>query len=108
MHDALNDLFDHASELADAAAALKRDAARAGAEEAAAAVAGCLEAALRDLADVSAALGSSTPDPDDERSLVRVVRMQHGFGNLTVALHDAARAADDARIRAARALAPGR
>lgn len=104
----MNELYDRGSDLVEAAAALRQRAGHRGASAAAPAVLGCLEAALRDLADASAALWTVTGEPPDSTDGSAPARrrqherMRAGFRNLEVALQDAAGAAAAARSLAAR------
>jgi hypothetical protein len=114
--DPVNDLYDRGCDLVEAAAALRRRAEDPRAAPATAAVLGCIEAALQDLADASEALGrvsSAAIDGDSDedggaRARARLEgrreRLLRGAANLEVALHDAAAAAAAARSLAGRAL----
>jgi hypothetical protein len=112
--DPVNDLYDHGCDLVEAARALRRGAEQPGVARAAPALAGCIETALRDLAEATEELERLRPPagdahaPDAHRRWARRrERMRHGFVNLEIALRDAADAAAAARSLAARALTGG-
>jgi hypothetical protein len=113
--DPVNDLYDHGCDLVEAAGALRRGAEQPGVARAAPAVAGCIETALRDLAEAAEELerlclpgpGDQHAPPARSRRARRRERMRHGFVNLEVALRDAADAAAAARSLASRAVTDG-
>jgi hypothetical protein len=106
-----NVLYDRACDLVEAATAIRRAADAREAGRAAPAVLGCIEAALEELVQASAALERTTADlaapatacADPRRERI-TQRMRRGYGNLQAALSDAQAAAAAARSLAARAL----
>ena len=111
--DPLNAFYDLGADLVDSAAALRASAVSPAAARGAPAVMGCLEAALRDLAEATAALeraasefveGGPAAVDESPRLAGRLGRARQGFENLEVALNDAADAAGAARALAARTL----
>jgi hypothetical protein len=110
--DAVNELYDHGCELVEAAAAIRRTATEADAARAAPAILGCIETALDDLTDASAALGTAAHRAFQDRALdcdddlrERHHRMRSGFANLHGALVAARDLAAAARTRTSIALA---
>src|SRR3712207_1387489 len=104
-----NELFDRGCDLVEAAAAIRAAAGASEAVRAIPALLGCLEAALHELAEATAALEQTT-----ERSGVGPTRgdiapvrerMHRGYGNLRQALTDAVLATTAARPLAGRLLA---
>jgi hypothetical protein len=107
-----NELYDRGAELVEAAAAIRRIAGSREARRAVPAVLGCIESALQELEEATAALeqvvaGVSPPGPG--RQDPRADRMHRGYANLQVALFDAHAAAAAVRSLTSRALGrPGR
>ena len=106
-----NELYDRGADLVEAAMAIRRVAGSPEAGRAVPAVLGCIESALQELVEASAALERSTADVASsapgclDRHASRVVeRMHRGFANLQEALFDAQAAAAAARPLASRAL----
>jgi hypothetical protein len=107
-----NELYDRGCDLVAAATAIRQVAGSPPAARAVPAVLGCIEAALRELAEAAAGLERTT----DEASTAhadrcqpigpRSERMHRGYANLGQALEDAERAAAAARPLASRMLAP--
>jgi hypothetical protein len=91
------ELYDHACELVESAAAIRQAATVPGSGDAVPALLGCVDAALRDLAAVAEALARTGGDDRRHR------RASEGYRNLRVALDDAAIAARAAQALAARA-----
>jgi len=110
--DPVNALYDCGCDLVEAASGLRKCAGHPDAVGAAPAVLGCMEAALRELAETSAALSAISDDPFTQgadkhapaRRLLRAERMRTGLRNLEVALQDAASSATAARSLAARVI----
>ena len=98
--DPVNELYDHACELVESAAAIRQAAAEPTSVDAVPALLGCVETALRDLARVADELERASARGDSPR---RRERAAHGHRNLRVALEDAAVAARVAQALAARA-----
>jgi hypothetical protein len=108
-----NELYDRGCDLVAAATAIRHVAGSPHAARAVPAVLGCIEAALRELAEAAAALEGIT----DEASTVivhscephtngpRAERMHRGYANLRQALDDAGGAAAATRPLASRVLA---
>jgi hypothetical protein len=108
-----NELYDRGCDLVAAATAIRHVAGSPDAARAVPAVLGCVEAALRELAEAVAGLERTTdaasalrahacqPNTIDSRS----ERMHRGYANLRQALADAERAAAAARPLASRVLA---
>jgi hypothetical protein len=94
-----NELYDHACELVDAAAAIRRAAADPASADAVPALLGCLEAALRDLVLLADELEQTAAGHADRYH----GRAGQGYRNLRVALDDAAGTAHIAQALAARA-----
>jgi hypothetical protein len=102
MRDPANDLYDHACDLVEAAAAM-RQAIRPEAAEAVPALLGCLHAGLADLRLMSSAVvGSLNVGAGARRD-----RLERGLADLAAALRDAEAAADAARILVVRATETG-
>jgi hypothetical protein len=110
--DPVNELYDHGSELVEAAAALRRAIDDPAVVVATPAAVACIETALRDLAAATAALRRTTAIPargedapaDGRREVHRRERMHRGLANLELALRDTADVAAAARALAARGL----
>src|SRR5690606_19439010 len=100
--------YDHGCDLVEAARALRAEAGDPEVAPGGPAVIGCLEAALRDLAEagreLERSLSEATGGQPDGAGARRAARMRQGMANLEVALRDAADAAAAARALAARAL----
>jgi hypothetical protein len=109
-----NELYDRGCDLVAAAAAIAQAAGSPDAARAVPAVLGCIEAAMRELAEAAAALEATTDEAAAVRALgcrssglqPRADRMHRGYTNLRQALEDAERAAAAARPLASRVLAP--
>jgi hypothetical protein len=107
-----NELYDRGCDLVEAAAAIGRAADSTQAVRAIPAVLGCVEAALRELTEASAAFEATTDQAIRDREPTwtpgpvapRSDRMHRGYANLRQALRDAQRAAAAARPLASRAL----
>ena len=104
-----NALYDHACELLQAAAAIRRGATDPMATTAVPAVLGCIEAALHELSAACAVLQQTTGQvpaaTTDPGQRAAVDRMERGLVNLCVALDDAQAASQAARALAARRFA---
>ena len=101
-----NELYDRGCDLVAAAAAIRRTAGAPEAARAVPAVLGCIEDAMRELAQAAAELEATTAKAHSCRSSSRSERMHRGYVNLEQSLDDAARAAAAARPLASRVLAP--
>lgn len=99
-----NELYDRGCDLVEAAAAIGRAAGAPEAARAIPAVLGCIEVALRELAEAAAALEVTTGQAIREPPNARSDRMHRGYANLRQALEDAEGAAAAARPLASRAL----
>ena len=105
-----NELYDRGCDLVEAAAAIGRAADSTDAVRAIPAVLGCIEAALRELTEASAALEATTDQAIRDRTPTcgphgpKSDRMHRGYVNLRQALRDAEGAAAAARPLASRAL----
>jgi len=104
--DAENELYDLGCNLVEAAAGISRHAADPSAARAIPALLGCVEAAMQELAGACGALqtvnAESSPPPSDARRRAAADRLDRGYTNLMVALHDARYASRAARSLAAR------
>ena len=100
------ELYDHACELLEATAAIRRAVADPESTDAVPALLGCVEAALRDLAFVADKLERATHANGAAIAAKHRARAAHGHRNLQVALCDAKIAARVAQALAARAAAP--
>jgi hypothetical protein len=108
-----NELYDRGCDLVAAATAIAQAAGSPDAARAVPAVLGCIEAAMRALAEAAAALeattDAATARAHDCRSnglQSRSERMHRGYANLRQGLEDAERAAAAARPLAGRVLVP--
>ena len=107
-----NELYDRGCDLVEAAAAIHRAAGAAEVARAIPAVLGCIEAALRELAEAAGGLEATTqhaireaPETTRGRPVGPIMlRMHRGYENLRQALSDAERAAAAGRALAGRAL----
>jgi hypothetical protein len=106
-----NELYDRGADLVEAAMAIRRVAGSPRASRAVPAVLGCIESALRELEEATAALEqtiaeatSATHSVGDERAVRIADRMHRGYANLQEALFDAHAAAAAARSLTSRAL----
>ena len=105
-----NELYDRGCDLVEAAAAIGRAADSTEAVRAIPAVLGCIEAALRELTEASAALEATTDQALSDRTPTygaggpKSDRMHRGYANLRQALRDAQGAAAAASPLASRAL----
>jgi hypothetical protein len=93
------ELYDHACELVEAAAAIRQAVTVPGTDDAVPALLGCVEAALRDLAAAAGELEQRAAAHADDR---RRQRAGEGLHHLRVALDDAAVGAHAAQALAAR------
>jgi hypothetical protein len=106
--NAINEMYDRGCDLVEAAMAIRRGVVAFDVAPAVPALLGCIECALDELADASAAL-SETPfhvanDSREGRdAVIRGAGGDHAFLNLECALQDARDAADAARALAAHA-----
>jgi hypothetical protein len=100
-----NELYDRGCDLVAAAAAIRSVAGAPDAARAVPAVLGCIEGAMRELAQAAAELEATTARAHSCRSNARSERMHRGYVNLRQSLDDAARAAGAARPLASRVLA---
>jgi hypothetical protein len=110
--DPVNELYDHGCDLVEAASAMRRAATAADAARAAPAILGCIETALDELMDASAALETAAHRAVEAREAdcdadlrERHHRMRGGFANLADALCAARDLAAAARTRTSIALA---
>jgi hypothetical protein len=109
-----NELYDRGCDLVAAATAIRLVAGSPHAARAVPAVLGCIEAAMRELAEATAGLETTTDEAAGVRAShcrsnglpPRSERMHRGYANLRQALEDAERAAAAARPLAGRVLAP--
>ena len=105
-----NELYDRGCDLVAAATAIRQVAGSRDAARAVPAVLGCIEAALRELAEAAAGLELTTDEAlavciHRARTLSpKSERMHRGYANLRQALEDAERAAAAARPLASRVL----
>jgi hypothetical protein len=97
------ELYDHACELVEATAAIRRAVAEPDSTDAVPALLGCVETALRDLAFVADGLDRATDANGATMTGEHRARAAHGHRDLHVALKDAAIAARVAQALAARA-----
>jgi hypothetical protein len=103
-----NELYDLGCDLVAAATAIRQVAGPPHAARAVPAVLGCIEAALRELAEAATGLERTTEAASSVRARAlgsRCDRMHRGYVNLHEALEDAERAAAAARPLASRVLA---
>jgi hypothetical protein len=104
-----NELFDRGCDLVEAAAAIRTAAAASEAIRAIPALLGCLEAALHELAEATAALEETTQrsavEPTRGGIAPMLERVHRGYENLRQALTDAELATTAARPLAGRLLA---
>ena len=106
-----NELYDRGCDLVAAAIAIRHVAASPNAARAVPAVLGCIEAAVRELAEAAAELERTTAEASTalarscQHSGLRSERMHRGYTNLRQALDDTERAAAAARPLASRVLA---
>ncbi len=111
--EADNELYDHACELVEAAAAIRNAADRPATVHALPAVLGCVQEAIRELSVANIAMERSAAEAmqvgapvGDAHWRRRVTdRMYRGFENLSAALEDAQQATGACRALVARALA---
>jgi hypothetical protein len=101
-----NELYDRGCDLVAAAAAIRSVAGAPDAARAVPAVLGCIEGAMRELAQAAAELEATTAQAHSCRSSSSSERMHRGYLNLQQALDDAALAAAAARPLAGRVLSP--
>jgi hypothetical protein len=106
-----NELYDRGADLVEAAMAIRRVAGSPEASRAVPAVLGCIESALQELEEATAALeramaevGATTPGCRDRRADRVAERTHRGYANLQEALFDAHAAAAAARSLTSRAL----
>ena len=106
-----NELYDRGVDLVEAAMAIRRVAGSSEASRAVPAVLGCIESALQELEEASAALEQTTAEVTEtaracrDRRADRIAeRMHRGYANLQEALFDAHAAAAAARSLTSRAL----
>lgn len=99
------ELYDHACELVEATAAIRRAVADPDSADAVPALLSCVEAALRDLAFVAHERERVTDARRAPSAVKHRARAAHGYRNLQVALNDAAIAARVAQALVARASA---
>jgi len=110
--DAINEAYDRGCDLVEAAVAIRHVAPAPGVAGAVPALLGCIECALDELANASAALcdmpsPATSGDSQHMTSRVRAAddRMRRGLANLETALTDARDIASAARALASRAIA---
>jgi hypothetical protein len=111
--EADNELYDHACDLVEAAAAIRNSADRPEAVHALPAVLGCVQEAIRELSAANVAMERSAAEamqigaPAGDAHWRRRVtdRMYRGFENLSAALEDAQQATGACRALVARAVA---
>lgn len=109
--DTINEMYDRGCDLVEAAMAIRRAALTSDITPAVPALLGCIECALDELADASAALSEAPHGAPRQLSSGEVARratsgqVRQAFVNLEIALEDARDAADAARAFASRASA---
>jgi hypothetical protein len=103
------ELYDRGCDLVEAATAIRQGVTDSDASPALPALLGCLEAALRELADAAATLqqasGEPRQTPADPKAQAVAARSHRGYTNLRIAMQDAETASRAARMLAARAAA---